>query len=221
MRYALAAALLVACSASPALAPRDCTPGASVVCACPGASGVQTCGADGTLGACVCADGGAGDAADAPPAEDRPAVDAAAMDAPPSRADAPPVPDVAPDAPTPMLDAGSPRDAFVAPDVVCSIGEVICGGGSALSPGRCVDIRTDSANCGACGRACPAPWENSAPTCRPGGICEFNCAPGWINCDGRIENGCERTLDATDCRTCGNNCPYPLTCALDGRCVPS
>ena len=79
----------------------------------------------------------------------------------------------------------------------------------------------DDANCGACGQACAAPWQNSAPTCRPGGICEFNCAPGWINCGGRIENGCERALDATDCRTCGNNCPYPLTCALDGRCVTS
>ena len=131
------------------------------------------------------------------------------------------VPDVAPDAPTPAVDARSPQDAFVAPDVVCGRGEVICGGGSALSPGRCVDIRTDSANCGACGQACAAPWQNSAPTCRPGGICEFNCEPGWINCDGRIENGCERALDATDCRTCGNNCPYPLTCALDGRCVTS
>lgn len=51
-------AVLVACSAAPAISPRDCTPGATSACACPGAVGVQTCGADGTLGACVCADAG-------------------------------------------------------------------------------------------------------------------------------------------------------------------
>ena len=102
MRLVALLLALVACSVDPALATRDCTPGATSSCACPGATGVQTCGADGRLAACVCADAGqladapavdappadAGPAPeDRPPAEDRPAAvdaaDAAPADAPP------------------------------------------------------------------------------------------------------------------------------------------
>lgn len=60
MRVVALLLALVACSAGPTVAPRDCTPGAVSACACPGASGTQTCSAGGTLGACVCADAGAG-----------------------------------------------------------------------------------------------------------------------------------------------------------------
>ena len=61
MRFMLAAALLIsACATDPALAPRDCTPGTTTGCVCPGvlASGVQVCSADGQLGACMCPDAG-------------------------------------------------------------------------------------------------------------------------------------------------------------------
>lgn len=58
MRHlALLLALALGCS-SAVDPPTRCTPGASVACACPGASGVQTCTAEGVLGACVCADAG-------------------------------------------------------------------------------------------------------------------------------------------------------------------
>lgn len=219
MRYALAAALLVACSASPALSPRDCTPGATLACACPGASGVQTCEASGTLGACVCADGGAGDA----PPEDRPALDAVAGDAPASRADALPVPDVAPDAPTPAVDAGSPQDAPVARDVVCGRGEVVCGGGSALSPTVCAILAEDPLNCGRCGRQCaPIGTDNTVPYCG-GGACLLECAVNFTDCDGDPGNGCETDMrrPGFSCSRCGNRCPRRLTCDLGGRCVSS
>lgn len=44
------------CAVDPVTAPRDCTPGASVACACPGASGVQTYADEGVLSACECPD---------------------------------------------------------------------------------------------------------------------------------------------------------------------
>lgn len=58
MRALLLALTLAACATDPTLAPRDCTPGATSACVCPGASGVQTCTAEGQLSACVCADAG-------------------------------------------------------------------------------------------------------------------------------------------------------------------
>lgn len=75
MRLALVLALALGCAADPALAPRDCTPGTSSPCACPGgAAGAQTCTAEGRVGACVCAD--AGESSDAVEAVDAPATDA-------------------------------------------------------------------------------------------------------------------------------------------------
>lgn len=148
MKAALAFALaLVACSAGPTVAPRDCTPGATSACVCPGSSGVQTCSAEGRLGACVCADAGAqvdvvtssSDAAlDAPAPTDRPSV-ADAVDAPPAD------------------DGRDPRCPANAP--------FMCSGGS------CWNLQTSNGmiparNCGACGNECPT----SAPEC-VGGRC--------------------------------------------------
>lgn len=135
-------ALLSACSAAPAISPRDCTPGATSACACPGASGVQTCGADGALGACVCADAGGGvdavTSSDAAPALDRVDPRDAAVPADlVAVVDAPQLPDVA--------DAGR-----------CPNGtRAVCDGRSvSLQSGELVDgVRR---HCGACGTTCAA-----------------------------------------------------------------
>lgn len=172
---ALAAVLLVACAADPAIAPRDCTPGTSSPCACAGASGVQTCTAEGRVGACVCPDGGAmADAGDAgAPLEDRPvALDATQA---PDAGGGPDVVDAAPADVAPVCDAVLATDpancgrcgnacparpnagvdcAAGACDIVCREGFRNCDGNA--ENGCEVDINGDRANCGACGRACAA-----------------------------------------------------------------
>lgn len=209
---ALVLVVLVACSAAPVLAPRDCTPGQSVVCACPGGTGAQACGADGTLGACVCPDAGASDAS---------AVD---TPAPFDRV----TPDVVDAAPT--VDAGEPGDVvdvatdsgrWAEPDVVCGRDETRCAGGSALTPSYCADLRGDPLNCGGCGRRCQPVRPDTMMAVCFAASCQSECMTGLIDCDGDLANGCERRLSETDCRRCGNRCPPRLTCDLNGRCVPS
>ncbi len=111
-----------------------CVPGSTLACLCAtGASGVQSCSADGTYAACVCGTADAG-------------VDAAmAMeDAPMPMGDAP-VP--MGDAPMPMgdggeLDAPTGTDAPTTSDCPASL--VSCGG-------TCIDPDHDPAYCGASG----------------------------------------------------------------------
>jgi len=62
----------------------------------------------------------------------------------------------------------------------------------------------------------PSTGEEEA--CRPA------CAPGWTDCDGERDNGCEVDLqtDPEACGICGNVCPGPpqgLPGCLRGRCV--
>ena len=106
----LLALVLVACSTDPVLSARDCTPGTATSCACLGGLvGVQTCTAEGRVGACVCPDAGsAADVVDAGSAEDGPAV----IDAP--RADV-----VDAGAGLDVVDAGGASDVLTGGDVVC------------------------------------------------------------------------------------------------------
>lgn len=192
---ALLILVLLGCAVDPTLAPRDCTPGQTAPCACPGATGVQTCEAPGELGACVCPD--AGSAADVP-----------ATDAPAQPVDAPPVPDAAPDAPTDAADAGSPQDApqdAPAPDVVMSPADV-----PRTCPG--VDLIRDVANCGACGNVCPV-WPNTTAQCLNGG-CSNTCAGGFLGCDANYRNGCEvdPLTDSRNCGACRRACAPSQTC---------
>jgi len=71
-----------------------------------------------------------------------------------------------------------------------------------------VDPRTDEANCGACGRACPA-----------GGRCvdgECFCPAGTSRCPG-IDRCVDLLTDPANCAACGNRCGPGQTC-VDGRC---
>jgi hypothetical protein len=80
--------------------------------------------------------------------------------------------------------------------------------------GDCNDDVTDgceaplvsASDCGECGAPCaPA---NATPSCHSG-ICRVGaCTDGYANCDGLVENGCERALGTTmNCAGCGHACP--------------
>lgn len=143
MRALILAAAIAACSASPALSPRDCTPGTTVACACPGASGVQTCSAEGALGACVCADAAVAlDATQAADVVDAPApIDVVSRDVV-SGADA--------------QAADAPRAADVVDAGRCP------NGTRAVCDGRSVSLQSGEQDgglrhhCGACGNTCAA-----------------------------------------------------------------
>jgi hypothetical protein len=170
---------------------------------------VQTCGADGTLGACVCADAGGADAVssrlDVVPLPDRPGpapdvVDASVAPGVDGAVDAPELPDVA--------DAGAVTDAGSVADA---------GEGDAECP-LFVDVASDPMNCGRCGNVCPT-WPNVEARCNLGG-CSSRCLSGFQQCDGNLANGCETDInsDARNCGACRNACPSNQVCRT-GRCV--
>lgn len=72
-----------------------------------------------------------------------------------------------------------------------------------------VGIRTDVANCGACGNVCDLPHataECSAGECR---IASDGCEPGYLDCNGKPEDGCEINLKTNklNCGACDKICP--------------
>ena len=68
------------------------------------------------------------------------------------------------------------------------------------------DLQSDSNNCGACGNQCNL--DNATSYC-DSGICVIDqCAPGFADCDGNPENGCEVDLssDSNHCGGCNQAC---------------
>ena len=87
----------------------------------------------------------------------------------------------------------------------CPTGQTLCGT-------ACVNLVTDSRNCGRCGTACPT-VANGAAVCIQG-LCGFNCSLGWANCDQNRANGCETNVsaDSRNCGACGRVCVAGLVC---------
>lgn len=209
----LVAILIVACAADPVLAPRDCTPGQTIPCACPGASAVQVCDPDGHLGACACPDGGGAD--DVVPVQDRPAPDAVAPEDRPS-ADVVAARDVAssPD----VVDAGVGRDVLdesaicrirCGPNAECTEAGCRCTGDAVSCGGICRDLRTDPMNCGACGSRCPVGHSCSL------GVCAGVLADGGVVCGLILTT---LASDTRNCGACGNVCPAGRRC-IESQCV--
>ena len=80
------------------------------------------------------------------------------------------------------------------------------------------DLRGDVNHCGRCGNVCPL-RPNTTPTCAMG-ACGYTCNPGFADCDGNADNGCEVTLgtDRANCGRCGNTCTTP-TNAQSSSCA--
>ncbi len=70
----------------------------------------------------------------------------------------------------------------------CTSGLTLCGTG-------CVDTKTNNANCGACGTACPSPQTCGAGACQ--------CPSGYTNCNGQCVN---TQIDVANCGACGKAC---------------
>ncbi|MBL8602612.1 MAG: hypothetical protein JNK72_11880 [Myxococcales bacterium] len=83
-----------------------------------------------------------------------------------------------------------------------------CTSGQTLCNGACVDLRNDSAHCGACGVACALP--RATARCFAG-QCEIaRCETGFGDCDSQASNGCEVsfTTNAAHCGGCGRGCGF-------------
>lgn len=100
-------------------------------------------------------------------------------------------------------------------------GELVCTTGDKCD-NACVDLDSDPANCGACGRTCVV--ANAQASCGSGECAIDACGSGFADCDGDVNNGCELAVDcnagsacATSCNTTGAvNCTDPCapTCDL-------
>ena len=53
----------------------------------------------------------------------------------------------------------------------------------------CVDLSVDPGNCGQCGVSCVIP--HASPACSGNACAIASCDPGWTDCDGDPQNGCE------------------------------
>ncbi|MEZ4391795.1 MAG: hypothetical protein R3A48_11915 [Polyangiales bacterium] len=107
---------------------------------------------------------------------------------------------------------------------MCNPGFADCNGDPA--DGCEVDTRTSNDHCGACGSRCGV--ANGTPMCTAG-VCRIGaCNPGFADCNGRVDDGCETPVnfDPNNCGSCGNSCPTPTvgsrvcragTCAI-GSC---
>jgi hypothetical protein len=95
-------------------------------------------------------------------------------------------------------------DAAGALQAPCSVGLQRCGE-------VCVDLQTDTDNCGACGTLCPVAPETY--NCE-GGVCiPPSCAP-LVNCGGLCD---DLLTSSINCGACGISCPEGTTC-LAGEC---
>jgi hypothetical protein len=104
---------------------------------------------------------------------------------------------------------------------VCSAGQTCNGGicvgsclpGQTSCGGACTDLSSDDRNCGACGNNCSL--EHSSSACKKGQCDISSCHPGWANCDGNVNNGCETHLDddRNNCGGCGVHCGEDEICS--------
>jgi hypothetical protein len=77
-----------------------------------------------------------------------------------------------------------------------------------------VDTRTDSQNCGGCGKKC-ADVDGGSQTCRDG-QCKLDCDPGLSQCGGSCIN---TASDENNCGGCGKKCNGGKKACVLGLCL--
>lgn len=114
-----------------------------------------------------------------------------------------------------QADTNQPADTTATSDtqdtdttpVACPVGRAECDGDPAT---ECeTDLRIDDAHCGQCDNACEGA-ANAAGICS-NGSCALQCDAGFGNCNGRVSDGCETSIndDPEHCAACGNVCLVP------------
>ncbi len=102
-------------------------------------------------------------------------------------------------------------------DVASEMEALSCGNNPSIHAcgDACVNILSDTSNCGACGNVCAA---NQVCTAA---VCLVPCGtPGYSNCNGFIIDGCEVNTesDHANCGACGHACGPAQTCS-SGSCT--
>jgi hypothetical protein len=113
--------------------------------------------------------------------------------------------------PSKVCTRGQCVDICAASQTACPLGGAGDGGTSVF----CVDLKTDNANCGTCGKPC-APEQ----TCLSGS-CKSLCSPGQTGCmpEGGGAPYCVTTQsDNSNCGSCGRVCGAQQVC-MAGVCV--
>ncbi|AKF09433.1 hypothetical protein [Sandaracinus amylolyticus] len=92
---------------------------------------------------------------------------------------------------------------------------------SAPGNGCEIDTRTTLEHCGGCGDVCEI--ANGSEACVNGACAVAACDPGFGDCDGNAENGCETNVltSVTSCGSCGNACDLPnaVEVCVNGGCA--
>jgi hypothetical protein len=88
-------------------------------------------------------------------------------------------------------------------DAVCDQGEKCCSAG-------CTDVSNDLANCGSCQNDCTqriAHVSGAVLLCDQG-ACDYSgeCDRGWLDCDAKRDNGCEKQVVIGTCGACDTDC---------------
>jgi hypothetical protein len=100
-----------------------------------------------------------------------------------------------------------------------------CPAGKVDCVGQCDDLSANDSSCGACNNACDGTGGEGAPQypnmyygCVDSTCGRLRCIGSFLNCDSKIENGCE-TPNVTDenCGSCGNACPAGQHCYVTGE----
>ncbi|MFO0756201.1 MAG: DNRLRE domain-containing protein [Byssovorax sp.] len=101
--------------------------------------------------------------------------------------------------------AGARPTLTVCYKVNCAPGFADCNG--AAADGCEADLGSPL-SCGACGNVCSFPHAEAG--CSAGSCTFVGCDPGFGNCDGSAQNGCETDLaTSSDCGACGVTCSLP------------
>jgi hypothetical protein len=82
-------------------------------------------------------------------------------------------------------------------------GKVACQAGLTACNGACVNLQSESSNCGQCGTAC------TAPAVCANGSCNTACAAGFQKCGATCAN---TATDASNCGGCGKVCEMGVPC---------